>query len=60
LVYVKSLTGKTASWLLSHKTNDWWENDKVIETMTSIARLNSIIPKYQTYKATAEANLISA
>lgn len=60
LVYVKSLTGKTASWLLSHKTDDWWENDKVIETMTSIARLNSIIPKYRNYKEIAEENLTNA
>ena len=59
-MYVKSITGKTAEWLLRNKKDDWWKNDKVIEVMTSIARLNSIIPKYRNYKEITEENLANA
>lgn len=56
-IFVKTLTGYTFEQLMEDQENDWWHNEQVISTVTSIGRLKSIIKNHTTLATNAENNL---
>ena len=60
LVLVKSLTGLTFETLMEDSDNEWWNNDQVIATVSSIGRLKSVITNHQILADKAAENLDKA
>lgn len=59
LVLVRSLTGLTFEELMKDQDNDWWESDSVIQAVSSIGRLKSIIVNHQKLADKAAQNLFN-
>ena len=60
LAFVKSLTGYTFEELMNNKANEWWNNDQLVSTVSSIGRLKTIIANHQKLANNAELNLKKA
>lgn len=68
LNYLESLTGYSFDTLVNNQTSDgtndqiveWWDNDQVVSTITSIGRLGSIIKNHQELANIAGTNLTDA
>lgn len=60
LSYIKSLTGYTFQQLMLDQENEWWGNEQVITTISSIGRLKSVIANHQKIVDKATENLTRA
>ena len=60
LSYFKSLTGQTFEYMIDNKDNDWWMNEEVIKTASSIGRLKTLISNQTVLRNNAKTNLDNA